>query len=443
MSPDPFCFLLLQIKQSAPISPMTVPNQVMAIILIETASLALGQDNSTGAKADAEAKVASPQLFDTNPQHIWNRTHAALWAKPPGEATQDRIDAMFDRLSIREGKAHDELKAILDEFNQAREVSENMPPLQHAVMQRDLLAGFFSAIAGSEIPEDQPLRKAWAQAIQMVALTRDQILQLPDTYAAASAAPNAISTYDPAHPAAYLPKDLLADNGPWLALRSKEGARTPIARMHFHALMGLSAFEVRMRHPEGRKAGIAYLKDLEDMKNPGYNEALTPQFPAGTQWALLRRAILADDQGRPVVSPIVESVQVRIFRDITPGGYGEIEEKQFSFEWEMPPTQLLSKFAFRSTTAADLPNSFFLQQTGVIVSPDAGSLTIHCAVCHAASGIHAINSRELPFGSNKPNQPPVFVPTTNAEIAADAMSQASALPTWIILQRLYPSFQSK
>ncbi len=80
-------------------------------------------------------------------------------------------------------------------------------------------------------------------------------------------------------------------------------------RLH-HALWGRSAFRVFLRFSEGRKATVAYFAKLSDFPRPlllirepnRRKETLAlspdlPQFPVGTQTALVRQMLLIDNEG--------------------------------------------------------------------------------------------------------------------------------------------------
>jgi hypothetical protein len=91
-----------------------------------------------------------------------------------------------------------------------------------------------------------------------------------------------------------------------------------------------SAFFVFLRLPAGRAATVKYLKELRSFEpllvrnDDGATRRLfafvpnpkLPQFPKGTEVALVRRALLIDSSHRVVVSPLTESVQLRAYRAI-------------------------------------------------------------------------------------------------------------------------------
>ena len=89
------------------------------------------------------------------------------------------------------------------------------------------------------------------------------------------------------------------------------GGRDPAAAaQHVFFTNGHSAFLVFLRLPEGREATLAYLDKL----GKSTSENNPPQFPRGTQVALVRQSILINNEGELIVSPITESVQIRVYR---------------------------------------------------------------------------------------------------------------------------------
>ena len=269
--------------------------------------------------------------FAPDSGHLWNRVYAGL--------TPVARHGLADRPKEKQAAT-----ALLTEFVKAgAPAPDTMTPLQRALMQRHLIHHFFAAPARRNPPTvesktEEEYVTALARAIRKIALPAEEIRKLPDNYAAAVALPGAVTEYDPQKPAPFLPKDLLAGDGPWIGLaRTPQGGRQDVAaEFHFRLYRGSTSFEVRMRHPEGRAAGEAYLKKLAEMSEPYIKPAApesgkpdpgasaaqpqlnpqTPQFPPGTAWALVHRAILADSGGMPVVSPLVEAVQIRVYRTV-------------------------------------------------------------------------------------------------------------------------------
>ncbi len=88
---------------------------------------------------------------------------------------------------------------------------------------------------------------------------------------------------------------------------------------------GRSHYRIFYRFPEGRSQVVAYLKELGekaiDWKRAaqfGFIPPITtgPQIPVGTEVVLLQLMMSMDEQLRPVPRNIVESIQLRVFRNI-------------------------------------------------------------------------------------------------------------------------------
>ena len=425
----------------------------------------------------ASAEDPTPvSLYDKDSQHLWNRLSSALITRAPEGKTvpPDLLDPPHLDLLL-EGSMNREAVALLGEFIKEPQ-PDAMTPLQRAVMQRDLLAVFHRvAIRRSDWSgPERELSAALARAIRHIALSAAKIRQLPDNYAAATALPEAVTVDDPAHPSAFLPKDLLTDEGAWIALEALEGGRGLVPQFHFKYFHGRSSFEVRMRHPEGRAAGENYLKSLADMPQPflldkpapgdrlelnrthraSWPNPATPQFPIGTMWALVRRAMLVDEMGQLVVSPLVESIQIRVYRHVTRGDALKSPEfskqvkaledakvahdfddllgarYQTSFEWEVKRSLLLGKGGFHLTQPEDLKYS------GFVPSPRARSIAVFCMQCHSTDGIHSVQSRAGLF-SDSPARPPEFKPSDRARLDRITTEEARSQPGWLLLQWLW------
>lgn len=428
------------------------------------------------------AEAPRPSLYDKDPQHLWNRLYSALMmAAPEGESTPaDLLDPQSRDLLV-DGAGNRVAVALLREFVMGGPRPETLSVLQRAVMQRDMLAVFHLVAHrdGPGVPgkawtaPERELSAALALAIRHVALTAEEIRKLPDNYAAAAGALDAVTAYDRARPGPFLPKDLLADDGPWIALGAKGKSNGSVAGFHFEVFRGRTSFEVRMRHPEGRAAGEAYLKALAGMPDPWVQqESLeaaelkpngprgtpwpnpqTPQFPVGTMWALVRRSMLVDVTGKLVVSPLVESVQIRVYRAVSgdaalqspefkaeakaleegkrKGDFDELlaEHYQTAFEWEMQRALLLGKGGFHLTGPEDLPYSRF-------VTHGARPIAGFCMQCHSPPGIHSVQSRARLF-SEALARPPEFEPTNREGLDRVTVHEARRNPGWVLLQWLW------
>jgi hypothetical protein len=278
-------------------------------------------------------------IYDPDPHHLWNRLHRVLWVR----VTSDRKEFGADRLDpylwhesrfLLEGKSHEQALAILDEFLTAHGENLIKEPIKRAILQRDLWALFDWTADNGEAarsehvpPSCRALQERLARVIRRLALTRDEIKGLPDNYVAASH--SVAQEHDPDHPERpFLPPDLFQEDGPWVEV-GVDGFNTLPAARHVLDFGARSAFRVFLRFPEGRKATLTYFAALKDFpqlwvptREPDrkretlkLNPAL-PQFPVGTQTALVRQMLLIDEEGKIATTGVTESVQLRVFRKI-------------------------------------------------------------------------------------------------------------------------------
>ena len=278
-------------------------------------------------------------LYHRDHDHLWNRVHAALFIRsgPDGkDYGLDRLEPLLweDSDRLLSGKSADRAAAVLDEFLRDKGESLIEDPLKHAVLQRDLWL-VANWAAGSSSDESKRLLERLARVIRRLAPTSDQVAKLPDNYAQAVASKRFADRFDLGRPdRAYLPPDLFRADGPWVCVGRVDG---PTAPGHLQESGGNrftnSAFLVFLKLPAGRDATLDFLKRLAAFDKPPYlpnTDAQTkrafpslpnpglPQWPKGTEVALVRRALLIDSSGNVVPSPITESVQLRAMRVDTP-----------------------------------------------------------------------------------------------------------------------------
>src|SRR5712692_5507006 len=288
-------------------------------------SLEADSPASQPAPADSPAKAT---VYDPNPEHLWNRLHAALHGRTTSDGKTYGLDGLDPLLwpsskHLLTKPRHGQVVGLLDEFLTKSGEKLIQDHLKRAMLQRDLWAifdwladphlgysGYPSEKADHGAAERRELEKRLAQAIQRLALSREQIDAMPDNYATAVAAKIFPAKHDPSGPEkAFLPPDLLMAGGPWIALGA-DGLAPP---SHVGFARGRSAFFVLMNVPEGRKATLAYLERLNTFPNPLTPQSVAernghvagkhgpllnpdlPQFPAGTKFALVRQMMLIDD----------------------------------------------------------------------------------------------------------------------------------------------------
>jgi hypothetical protein len=150
--------------------------------------------------------------------------------------------------------------------------------------------------------------------MRRIALSPREIDALPDNLAEAVRAGTFPRAFDPKQPGRpFLPPDLLANDGPWVAVTNptrQDNARFA-APLHVGFTKGRSVFLALIRLPEGRRAMDDY---LQKMRAGGL-----PQFPTDTHTALIRRMLLIDNTGTLRATPLTESVQLRVFRRLDTG----------------------------------------------------------------------------------------------------------------------------
>jgi hypothetical protein len=311
-----------------------------ALVFISTTLAALTSGYAACAEPPAQqaadSRISSKSaIYASEAEHLWNRLHRALWVRTSRDGKeygQDRLDPYLwrDSTHLLEGESRARAIAVLDEF--LKEHGENLfkEPLKKAILQRDLWAVFdwsAESLEEKHTAARRQLQTRLAKAIQRLALSEEEIKALPDNFAAAVAAQAFAAEYSTERPEkAFLPPDLMQKEGPWVEVVI-DNASQPTATRHVFDFGARSAFRVFLRLPEGRKATLEYMKNLNDFPRPWLlngdpklellrlNPEL-PQFPAGTKVALVRQTILISRAKELVPTKLTESVQLRVFRSI-------------------------------------------------------------------------------------------------------------------------------
>jgi hypothetical protein len=130
-----------------------------------------------------------------------------------------------------------------------------------------------------------------------------------------------------------------------------------------------------------------------------------PQFPSGTQFALVRQMTLFDREGKLVNAPITESVQFRVYssvvgRDepiVAPFSYDDLAARsgQRFFEIVLSRPQFFSgKAGGLRATERDEKQFFIFGFPGPAQSLEKSPPVLkECVVCHSKPGIGSVNSR--------------------------------------------------
>jgi hypothetical protein len=419
----------------------------------------------------AQLQLASPPntaeaVYANRPNHIWDRVFDQFYVRAGWGGKQyggDNLDPPLwpETKYLLAGSARQQALATLDEFLSAHAERFTSDPLKRAVFQHDLWAVFDWSHARNAQSEDRPLQKKIANIIGRLALSPEEIRSLPDTYAQAVASKAFPTQYDPANrDRGFLPPDLLQSNGPWVCL-GRIGALA--ASIHAN---GRSVFLVFLRLPGGHEATLAYLNELRDfpkptipnhekyymvLRNAGGGLAFVPnpnlpEFPPGTEVALVRQMLVVSGQGAPTPTRITESVQIRVYRGVPSREVwksGAFRDFQDVFEFRFSRRKLFAGEAggLREITAEEkdfpppmsisMPFDWLETKTRAVPQPVLRS----CGTCHDAPGIHSLltysrGAWPLEDGSYLPRLYP-SAPADDEEIATIEWKQQQA--NWRLL----------
>ena len=270
-------------------------------------------------------------LYDPDPDHLWNRLYRALYQRVArnGKAYgYDELDPILWSTSkyLLAGQSYQKASTLLDEFLSTHAENTIKDPIKRVIFQRDLWAIFdWTAEVQIDSPEKLNLQIKLAEVMKRLALSRVEILSLPDAYKEAVTSNEFPAIYDlNRRERPFLPPDLFDPQGPWVKLSGR--GSVPIAMTHVNESSGRSVFLVFMLLPGGRDATFKYLVKLSEFPKPWIPDQDDPrrlvpnpdlpQFPVGTQLALVRMIVLVDKDGNFQPTKLVEDVQVRIHRAI-------------------------------------------------------------------------------------------------------------------------------
>ncbi len=299
-------------------------------------------------------KSADPlPLYDADPRSLSNRLFAAFYIRTSDIPTK-RGGSPIQR--IEGGDALDFLAwpgsdywsasetcrkstALLDECLANPTQARPVDPVKRAILQRDLWA-VFDFYAGRNIARqgdkatrqrrDELCRKL-ALAIRGLTLTDDEIASLPDNYAAAVKSGRFATEhrFDPA--VDYLPAGLFANPDEWQEIDFfypkdvTTDIRERFVTLHTRSYLARSYYRIFYRFPGGRPELEQYLRAIEaegiDWKKSAQHGSASirkdaPALPVGTEVALVQLLITLNDQLIPTPTPMVESIQMRTFRNV-------------------------------------------------------------------------------------------------------------------------------
>ena len=437
---------------------------------IACVSLLIAQSFSATAARAMEDEVAAPQR-SAEPAAAYTRLYESIMIRQGPDGKSYGADALDPLLVwhpskfLIEGKSRERLIAALDAFaSQPSRKFEIYTDVQRAVMQRLLWAVFdFTAKRGGNASEGKrAIQQKLVPIVRRLSLSRDAINALPDNFAATVKADRYSRDPDPkALFKPFFPAGLFEPKGPWICLTTSYlSAKSPLpAKTHSEDQLHRSAFNIFIRLPGGRDQTLQYIKDLADFRDHWTTEGprrpilsitnvsrnlKTPKFPAGTQFAIVRQALLISNAGKLVVSPLIESVQMR--------AYLKRHSKAVS-EFLMEPTKLIvGEAILRARRVDERGFKLFLAGGSDPLDPESGrslrsdrSILGHCNICHSSSGIHSVASRSERFNlepagltfSNPHVVPPQFLEGKPEDVWKGTIREKRATYSWGLLQGLW------
>ena len=152
----------------------------------------------------------------------------------------------------------------------------------------------------------------------------------------------------------------------------------------------------------------------------------TPQFPAGTMLALVRRMLVVDDELRPVSTRITQKVQLRLYRQVPPtppSNRAEFAATQSLYEWVLRRADLLAAQP-AGLVAIRAGEHEFQRTAGAQAEPSrdelAGPVVLStCGRCHSGIGIFSVNSYTQ-FLSGGVRDAPQLAPAANTNYQISA-----------------------
>lgn len=399
-------------------------------------------------------------LYDPNPNNIWNRVYRSLFRRVASDGHgygYDELDPLLwpsTRYLLSDPAAQQAIDT-LDEIISTRAERQVKDPLKRAILQRDLWAIFdWTTRTQHESSAKLKLQIRLVQVMKRLALSPDEIQKLPDSYKEAQRSEEFRVGDDPKVAGkAVLPSKLFDPNGPWIRLEGLGG--DPITQSHTAFAVGRSVFSVFIRLPEGREAGLEYLRrlagfpnpwtyDRQDRRNRRPNPEL-PQFPAGTQLALVRQMMLIDSSGNLQPTRLIEDMQIRVHRVIPDGAEAIASHSQTRstldvYEFRLSRTKLFSgqSGGLRAIGEEnkDFPVFQPMNEDVFETSVNHSSSVIEmrssldgCATCHALPGVHSMISR-----GEAPDLIPAF--STAEDISSTKVWKENHY-TWGLLQGIW------
>ena len=369
----------------------------------------------------------------------------------------------FESSYLLNKPTHSKFLDALDRFNTlSDEEVEAYGDLKRALLQRHLWAVFDWATGrrnpASPDPEAEKLRSARfriqrkvARAMKQLALFKEQILALPSPMKGmveSKVYPQNHNPDDAYQP--FLPAHLFDEVSPWVCLRRpRDGLPAPL---HSEFEAWRSTFLIFMRLPEGRRATLDYLDKLNKSREPVVIDErgemrlhpATPQFPLGTQFALVEQPLLISDQLEPILSPLIYRIELRAYLNFKPKDLEELHHRTQAFaEFVMQPKKLLGgKPALKALGKNELHYATFTT-SDPFENPDA-PLENHvrllsCITCHPRPGVFSFASRhrQLQFRQVDRVMPAILKDGRPDDVARSTVEHKKRDYTWGVLEVLW------
>ena len=250
-------------------------------------------------------------VYSEQGKHPWDSVHESFFVRrfSTGESYYHRLSFDVPSSGFRRFSSSDaDYRALVDLLVKVEQLPkqemEDAAPVRRMIFYRDLWTTFEALKNMASKERGEELCRHLARIMRRLELTNDEIQRLPDTLAMVRATSAFPETPDPEHPEApFLPTSLLSDSSDWIAIStSKKSAMG--APGHMSSVNQRSLFWIHMYSPLGRKSGEEFIA--------ANSKQSSIAFPPGTQLALLRRAVMANDQGKLKVTNVVESLQLLV-----------------------------------------------------------------------------------------------------------------------------------
>jgi hypothetical protein len=292
-------------------------------------------------------------LYDADSNSLANRLHAAFYIRMSEIPTKrggkpirrieggDVIDFHAWPASTywSDAETCDRISTILDGCLADLPRLRPSDPLRRAILLRDLWAPFDFLVSRNIARDGDKVTRArrdaicrkLAAVIRALTLSPSEIESLPDNYSVAIESGHFAAKHDGDAAADYLPPRLFTDPDEWQEIdffqpsNIHEDIQERFVTLHTRNYKGRSYFRVFYRFPGGRTALEDYLKHVDaegiDWKTSAQNGFIrvrdrVRQIPVGTEVVLVQLMMTLDDQLRPTPTSIVESVRLRVFRNV-------------------------------------------------------------------------------------------------------------------------------